>query len=70
MAFDDRVFTTDSGGARPVLTLFEHVPGSKVSEGLFNEYTLPNGRKVFMYCAGGFLYMKSNALCSIVGRVL
>lgn len=52
MAFDERVFTTDSSGARPVLTLFEHVEGSKVSEGLFTEYALPNGRKVFMYCAG------------------
>jgi hypothetical protein len=46
------VFTTDSGGTRPVLTLFEHVEGSRVSEGLFSQYTLPNGRRVFMYCAG------------------
>lgn len=53
VAFDDRVFTTDSAGSRPVLTLFEHVEGSRVSEGLFQEYTLPNGRKVFMYCEGG-----------------
>lgn len=53
VAFDERVFTTDSSGMRPVLTLFEHVEGSKVSEGLFTEYTLPNGKKVFMYCAAG-----------------
>jgi hypothetical protein len=53
LAFDDRVFTTDSAGARAVLTLFERVEGSKVGEGLFTEYTLPNGRKAYMYCSGG-----------------
>ena len=53
LAFDNRVFTTDSSGARPVLTLFEHVEGSRVGEGLFTEYTLPNGKKAFMYCDGG-----------------
>ena len=48
----ERAFTTDSAGARPVLTLFEHVGGARVGEGLFTAYALPNGRTAYMYCAG------------------
>lgn len=33
--------------------MFEHIEGAKVSEGLFTEYQLPNGRKAFMYYNGG-----------------
>lgn len=54
ITFEDKIFT-DSGGTRPSLTVFEHVDGAKVSEGLFPHYLLPNGKKAFMYYQGGLL---------------
>ncbi|KAK3275025.1 hypothetical protein CYMTET_16825, partial [Cymbomonas tetramitiformis] len=34
---------------KPKLVLFEHIPGAKVSEGMFPDYLLPNGKKAFFY---------------------
>jgi hypothetical protein len=34
---------------KPRLQMFEHVAGARVSEGLFPDYQLPNGKKAFFY---------------------
>lgn len=54
ISFDDKV-RFDPNGLKPTLTVFEHIEGSRVTEGLFPEYTLPNGRKAYMYYKGGNL---------------
>ncbi|GIL66635.1 hypothetical protein Vafri_20126 [Volvox africanus] len=54
ITFEDRIIV-DAASTRPTLTLFEHVEGSKVSEGLFPSYILPNGKRAHMYYSGGTL---------------
>lgn len=54
ITFEDRIIV-DAGSTRPTLTVFEHVEGSKVSEGLFPSYILPNGKRAHMYYSGGTL---------------
>ncbi|KAG2438847.1 hypothetical protein HXX76_005387 [Chlamydomonas incerta] len=54
ITFEDRI-VIDNDSSRPTLTLFEHVEGSKVSEGLFPSYILPNGKRAHMYYNGGTL---------------
>ncbi|KAJ9524025.1 hypothetical protein QJQ45_022487, partial [Haematococcus lacustris] len=41
--------------SRPTLTVFEKVEGSRVCDGLFPAYQLPNGRKAYMYYNSGVL---------------
>eukprot|EP00879_Flechtneria_rotunda_P024201 GHRR01025649.1.p1 GENE.GHRR01025649.1~~GHRR01025649.1.p1 ORF type:complete len:986 (+),score=357.96 GHRR01025649.1:892-3849(+) len=53
ISFENRMFSSDAPGSRPALTMFPHTEGAKVSQGLFTEYSLPNGRKAFMYYNGG-----------------
>lgn len=48
MHFEERVLVDDDP-ARPTLTMFEHVDGSRVCEGMFPSYQLPNGKQAFMY---------------------
>ena len=43
------------GSAGTKLTMFEHIKGSKLSEGLFPSYRLPNGLQAHYYYAGGKL---------------
>ena len=45
----------ERGTASPSLTVFEHIEGAKVCEGLFPSYQLPNGKQAFMYYNGGSL---------------
>ena len=45
----------DKDLTQPQLTVFEHVEGAKVCEGLFPSYQLPNGKQAFMYYNGGQL---------------
>ena len=40
---------------QPQLSVFEHVEGAKVCEGLFPSYQLPNGKQAYMYYNGGQL---------------
>ena len=47
ISFEDRMIA-DDGNNRPSLTMFEHVQGSKVCEGLFPSYQLPNGKQAYM----------------------
>ncbi|KXZ56071.1 hypothetical protein GPECTOR_2g953 [Gonium pectorale] len=54
ITFEDRIIV-DNDATRPTLTLFEHVEGSRVSEGLFPSYILPNGKRAHMYYSGGAL---------------
>jgi hypothetical protein len=35
------------------VAVFEHVEGARVGEGLFEAYSLPNGRQAFMYYTAG-----------------
>ncbi|WIA12059.1 hypothetical protein OEZ85_012136 [Tetradesmus obliquus] len=53
ISFENKIFSSDGPGSRPVLTMFPHTEGAKVSKGLFKEYQLPNGRKAFMYYNSG-----------------
>ena len=43
----DRIMTNDDP-SRPTLTMFEHVDGSRVCNGMFPSYQLPNGKKAYM----------------------
>lgn len=43
------------GSTGSKLTVFEHIKGSKLSEGLFPSYSLPNGLQAHYYYAGGKL---------------
>ncbi len=54
ISFEDRIII-DNDASRPTLTMFEHVEGSKVSDGLFPSYILPNGKRAHMYYNGGML---------------
>lgn len=54
ITFEDRIII-DTDATRPTLTVFEHVEGSKVSDGLFPSYILPNGKRAHMYYNGGAL---------------
>ncbi len=47
ISFEDRILVNDDL-SRPTLTVFEHVEGSRVCNGLFPSYQLPNGRRAFM----------------------
>jgi len=53
ISFEDRIITDED--SRPTLTLFEHVQGSRVCEGMFPSYQLPNGKMAYMYYNGGLL---------------
>eukprot|EP00198_Chlamydomonas_reinhardtii_P003541 XP_001692877.1 flagellar associated protein [Chlamydomonas reinhardtii] len=53
ITFEDRIVIDNDN--RPTLTLFEHVEGSRVSDGLFPSYILPNGKRAHMYYNGGTL---------------
>ncbi|GMH33927.1 hypothetical protein BSKO_01761 [Bryopsis sp. KO-2023] len=52
ISFED-CLSIDSDLRRPHLTMFEHVDGARVSESLFPDYTLPNGKKTFYYYDSG-----------------
>lgn len=54
ISFEDRIIVHDDQ-SRPLLTMFEHVEGARVSKGLFPSYQLPNGKQAFMYYNGGSL---------------
>lgn len=54
ISFEDKNVLLDDP-TRPTLTMFEHIEGSRVCEGLFPSYQLPNGKKAFMYYNGGVL---------------
>ncbi|MEW5317782.1 MAG: hypothetical protein WDW38_009052 [Sanguina aurantia] len=54
ISFEDKL-TVDADSSRPILTLFEHVDGSRVGNGLYPSYDLPNGKKTYMYYSGGSL---------------
>ncbi|KAG1678758.1 hypothetical protein FOA52_012798 [Chlamydomonas sp. UWO 241] len=54
ISFEERIMTTDDPSL-PTLTVFEHIEGSKVCEGMFPAYQLPNGKQAFMYYRGGTL---------------
>eukprot|EP00798_Chlamydomonas_sp_ICE-L_P023775 gene23775-9334_t len=54
MSFEDRILLNDDA-SRPTLTVFEHVEGSKVCQGMFPSYQLPNGKQTYMYYNGGTL---------------
>jgi hypothetical protein len=40
---------------KPSLSIFSHEPGSRVYEGLFPKFQLPNGKEAFFYYAAGSL---------------
>ena len=48
---------------RPALAVFGHEPGSRVYEGLFPKFQLPNGKQAFFYYTGGGL----QARCCCLG---
>ena len=52
ISFEDRIMVSEDN-TRPSLTIFEHVDGSRVCNGLFPHYNLPNGKKTYMYYNGG-----------------
>lgn len=54
ITFEDRIII-DNDASRPTLTVFEHVEGSRVSDGLYPSYVLPNGKRAHMYYSGGAL---------------
>lgn len=54
ISFEDRIISSDDP-TRPLLTLFEHVEGSRVGQDLFPSYQLPNGKQTYMYYNGGTL---------------
>ncbi len=54
ITFDDRIRNTDDP-TMPKLAIFEHIEGSRVSDGLFPAYQLPNGKQMYMYYNGGAL---------------
>ena len=54
ITFEDRIISSDDP-TRPLLTLFEHVEGSRVGQDLFPFYQLPNGKQTYMYYNGGTL---------------
>ncbi|KAK3267370.1 hypothetical protein CYMTET_24067, partial [Cymbomonas tetramitiformis] len=49
------------GMSRPKLCVFEHVEGSKVSDGLFPDYLLPNGMQAYFYYQPGSLLTERDA---------
>jgi hypothetical protein len=44
-----------SNSQKPSLSIFGHEPGSRVYEGLFPKFQLPNGKEAFFYFAAGSL---------------
>jgi hypothetical protein len=52
ITFDERL-QGPNDGSRAGVTMFEHVEGARVGEGLFEAYSLPNGKKAFMYYTAG-----------------
>lgn len=54
ISFEDRILVNDDV-TRPMLTVFEHVEGSRVCKDMFPAYQLPNGKMAYMYYNGGQL---------------
>lgn len=53
ISFSQKLSLPTGKTKQPHLTMFEHVVGSKVSEGLFPAYSLPSGRSVFYHYSDG-----------------
>jgi hypothetical protein len=54
ISFEDKIRISDDT-SQPRLTIFEHIEGSRVSQGLYPSYQLPNGKQTFMYYSGGLM---------------
>lgn len=53
ISFSQKLSLPTGKTKQPHLTMFEHVVGSRVSDGLFPAYSLPSGRSVFYHYSDG-----------------